>query len=102
MGGFSTVIGTVFPFATLVSERFHIRQMVNKQLKKLRNKGGVIARNSKPFLLKNNQDLSDEQLLDLSKILSQSPCLSMAYEMKEEFIEIYENSKTPKSGENKV
>ena len=59
---------------------------------------GVTAKGSKYLLLKNNQDLTKTDQEQLEQILNQSACLRLAYEIKEEFREIYETSKTVKSG----
>jgi len=59
---------------------------------------GVTVKGSKYLLLKNYQDLSETDQEQLEQILSQSACLRLAYEMKEEFRDIYETSKTVQSG----
>lgn len=48
--------------------------------------------------LKNHSDLTEQEKTQLELILNQSPCLRLAYEMKEEFREIYETSQTVESG----
>jgi len=52
------------------------------------------------MVLKNAADLSSQQQAEL--ILNQSPCLRIAHDMKEEFRQIYENSKTPQSAQNQM
>jgi len=59
---------------------------------------GVTTKGSKYLLLKNNKDLTKTDKEQLEKILNQSVCLRVAYEMKEEFRDIYETSTTVKSG----
>lgn len=100
-GGFPKVVEEVFPNAILVYDRFHVMQLINKELNKLRKKIGVQGKYQKYLLLKNGEDLTEEQKTQLADILNQSGCLKIAYELKEEFREIYETSKTVKTGEKR-
>lgn len=50
------------------------------------------------MLLKNGADLTQEEKTDLQDLLNHSPCLSIAYELKEELRKIYETSTTVKMG----
>lgn len=93
-GGFPKVVEIVFPNATIVSDRFHVMKKVNQELNKLRIRLGIKSRKSKYLLLKNADDLKPEQQAELEIVLTSSPCLRIAYEMKEEFRLIYENTKT--------
>jgi transposase len=97
-GGFPKVIAEVFPNAVVVIDRFHVMKLVNQRLNKLRQIVGIKAQGSRFLLLKNSQDLSPEENQKLQQILSQSPCLRMAYCMKEELREIYQTSTTVKTG----
>ncbi|NER38768.1 MAG: ISL3 family transposase [Oscillatoria sp. SIO1A7] len=101
-GGFPKVIRQVFPNAQIIIDRFHVIKMVNEALNDLRKKSGVKIKNSRYLLLKNGADLSEEQLEELREILSLSPTLNIAYEMKENLRCIYEGSRTPKSGRKKI
>lgn len=101
-GGFPKVIAEVFPNAVVVFDRFHVMQRVNRELNKLRWKLGVRDRGSKYLLLRNKEDLTDKQKVELESIFRRCECLRMAYEMKEELREIYENSRTIKSGKRKL
>jgi len=96
--GFPKVIEEAFPNAAVVIDRFHVMKLVNDRLNKIRRAVGVTAKGSKYLLLKNYQGLSETQQEQLEQILSQSACLRLAYEMKEEFRDIYETSKTVLSG----
>ena len=97
-GGFPKVIAQVFPNAILVYDRFHVMKLVNNELNKLRKTVGMTLRGSRYLLLKNQTDLSEEQRLQLELILKHSGCLRIAYELKEEFRQIYETARTPESG----
>lgn len=100
-GGFPKVIAEVFPNALLVYDRFHVMKLVNKELNKLRKEVGMSLRGSRHLLLKNHSDLNEEQRLKLELILQHSCCLQMAYELKEEFRQIYETARTAKSGKRR-
>jgi transposase len=50
------------------------------------------------LLLKNGRDLTGEEKSELVELLQKSPSLSIAYELKEEFRDIYETSTTVKMG----
>lgn len=93
-GGFPKVIEQVFPNAKLVIDRFHVMKAVNKDLNKLRRGVGITDRGSKYLLLSNRINLEQEQIEKLEIILQKSECLRIAYEMKEEFREIYETKMT--------
>lgn len=101
-GGFPKVIEKVFPHAQIVIDRFHVMKKVNDELNKLRKCLGITNKKSKYLLLKNASDLKQEQQEKLEIVLISSPCLRIAYEMKEEFRRIYENTKTVKSAKIKL
>jgi len=93
-GGFPKVIKQVFPNAQLIIDRFHVMKAVNKDLNKLRRGIGITDRGSKYLLLSNRINLEQAQIEKLEIILKKSECLRIAYEMKEEFREIYETNMT--------
>ena len=94
--GFPKVIEQVFPNAKIVIDRFHVMKAVNKDLNKLRRAVGIRDRGSKYLLLSNRSNLNVEQIQRLAVTLKKSECLTIAYEMKEEFREIYETHMTVK------
>lgn len=100
-GGFPKVIAQVFPKAVLVDDRFHVMKLVNSELKKLRKTVGMTLRGSRYLLLKNQPDLTEEQRLKLERVLNHSCCLRIAYELKEEFRQIYQTARTPESGKHR-
>jgi len=69
---------------------------VNKDLNKLRRGIGITDRGSKYLLLSNRINLEQAQIEKLEMTLKKSECLRIAYEMKEEFREIYETNMTVK------
>lgn len=95
-GGLPKVIEQVFPNAKLVIDRFHVMKAVNKDLNKLRRGIGITDRGSKYLLLSNRINLEQAQIEKLEMTLKKSECLRIAYEMKEEFREIYETHMTVK------
>ena len=97
-GGFQKVIKEVFPNAIIVIDRFHVMKLVNKALNSLRLLLGFKGLKSRCLLLKNGEDLTREEKNDLLRLFYQSPCLGIAYELKEEFREISETSTTVKMG----
>lgn len=73
-------------------------KLVNKELDILRKIVGVRDKHSKYFLLKNSENLKLEEKAKLTEIFRKSAGLRVAYELKEELREIYETSKSVKSG----
>lgn len=96
--GFKKVITEVFPNAIRVIDRFHVMKLVNKSLNQLRLKLGFKGLKNRYLLLKNNEDLTPEEQQELQQLLERSPCLAIAYELKEELREIYETTTTVKRG----
>lgn len=101
-GGFQKVIQEVFPNALIVIDRFHVMKLVNKALNKIRLLLGLKGLKNRSLLLKNGEDLTEEEKRDLQELLNLSPCLSIAYELKEELRNIYETSTTVKMGFRKL
>jgi len=93
-GRFAKLIEQVWTNAKLVIDRFHVMKAVNKDLNKLRRGIGITDRGSKYLLLSNRINLEQVQIEKLEIILKKSECLRIAYEMKEEFREIYETNMT--------
>jgi transposase len=97
-GGFPKVVQDVFPNAQVVFDRFHVMKPVNQELNKIRNQSGMTLKGSKFILLKNNDDLTEDQQQRLIEILKHSKRLKLAYELKEEFRDIFEACKTVEEG----
>jgi len=101
-GGFPKVIAEVFPNARIVFDRFHVMKAVNDELNHLRIQLGITSRRSRHLLCKNAEDLTQESQSELELVLAQSPCLRIAYELKEELRLIYETSSNFRQGKNKM
>jgi len=97
-GGFQKVIREVFPNALIVIDRFQVMKLVNKAVNRIRLLLEFKGLKSRCLIMKNGSDLTEDEKEDLQKILNQSPCLSIAYELKEELRAIYETSTTVKMG----
>ena len=101
-GGFPKVIKAVFPNARIVIDRFHVMKLVNKAVNKIRLKLSIKGSKNRGLLLKNKDHLTEEEREELEELLKESPCLRMAYELKEELREIYQASTTVKMGLRKL
>ena len=101
-GGFKKVIQEVFPNAVIVFDRFHVMKLVNVELNSIRKLVGITDKHSKYLILKNSEDLNEEQKEKLQQILSRSACLKIAHEFKDSLKSIYETSKNVKSGQKRM
>jgi len=99
---FPKLIQQVWTNAQLVIDRFHAMKAVNKDLNKLRRVREITDRGNKYLLLSNRINLEYAQIKKLEIILNKSECLRIAYEMKEEFREIYETHMTVKRAADRV
>jgi len=101
-GGFPKVVQEVFPNARIVFDRFHVMKPVNEELNKVRKQAQMTLKGSKFILLKNGVDLTEEQKVKLADILEHSKRLKLAYELKEEFRNIFERSQTVEAGKEQL
>lgn len=103
-GGFPKVIEKVFPNAKIVVDRFHVMKAVNENLNKVRKQVNfkVKVRGAKWLLLKNKEDLNTDELAKLELVLKQSERLREAYELKEKFRGIYEETQECEEGKRKI
>jgi len=111
---YETVVKELMPNVEVVADRFHVMKIVNEELdskrkeerresKKIENKlereqieEGL--KNSKYILLRNEEDLDEDQRGRLEKIKSVSPELAEMHRLKEDFRAIFEEEKTWASG----
>lgn len=83
------------PNAVIVADRFHVMQNLNRALDECRKQEKNLSDNKDDFkdakypILKNKEDLTEEQRTILAKVLSISSILKLAYELKEQFREIF-------------
>ncbi len=101
-GGFPKVVQEVFPNAQLVFARFHVMLPVNEELNLVRKQTGMTVKGSKFILLKNRVNLTDSEQIKLVPILRHSQRLKLAYELKEEFRDIFETCNTVEDGKSQL
>ena len=77
-GGFPKVIREVFPNAKIVIDRFHVQKLINQA------------------------NLTSEDRSELELMLTASPSLRIAHELKEELITIYNSDITASGGMRKM
>ncbi|MBA2727510.1 MAG: ISL3 family transposase [Parachlamydiaceae bacterium] len=97
-GPYRSVVEAMLPNAKAVADRFHVMQNLNKALDNCRkqakreSKDEDIWKNAKYVVLKNREDLTDEQAKILDKVLTASPELKMCHEFKESFRSIFDSN----------
>ena len=101
-GGFPKVIREVFPNAKIVVDRFHAQKLVNKALNKIRLALNIKGLKNRCLLMNNQTNLTNEEKEELELIISFSPSLRIAHELKEELIAIYNSDITSCSGMRKM
>lgn len=101
-GSFVSVVEKIFPNAKIVYDHFHVIQNINKELNKLRKILKVKGKGLHYLLMKNKEDLKEEEKEDLNKFLLDSPLLWISYQLKEDLREIYRNARTPQSAQRRL
>jgi transposase len=101
-GGFPKVVKEVFPNAKIVIDRFHVMQPLIKELDQLRKNAKLKIKGSRFILLKNKADLTEEEKVKLENILRCSNRLRLAYNLKEDFRNIFETCKNPDDGQKQL
>ena len=101
-GGFPKVIREVFPNAKTVIDRFHVQKLVNKSLNKIRLTLSLKGLKNRCLLMNNQTNLTNEEKEELELVLSSSPSLRIAHELKEELIAIYNSDITSGGGLRKI
>jgi transposase len=97
--GFTKVVKQVFPKARIVYDRFHVMQKAIKELDRIRRQSQLTEKGSRRIILKNNNDLTEEEKVKLEIYLKQSKRLRQAYELKEKLRSIFESKITAEQGE---
>jgi len=106
-GGFTKVIQEIFPNARIVYDRFHIMKILNEELNKIRGKyknelSKLNIKNIKYLLMKNGEDLTENERKLLEAILKCSSRLKNAYLLKEELRQIFETHQTPEEAKKQI
>jgi transposase len=95
------------PNARRVVDRFHIMKNLNDALTKARRaiqkdadeKTKELLKGCRWLLVKNRENLSEEQEKQLAGMLEASPELKQCYELKEAFRDLFNQNLTPKAAE---
>lgn len=96
------------PEAIIVADRFHVMQNLNKALdtcrkkEKRASKDDEIWKHAKYTLLKNQEDLSDEERIILAKVCGASNSLKICYDLKESFRAIFNHTDNRDEAQNKL
>lgn len=114
--GYKSLVTEMMPNAQVVADRFHVMVQINKELdtarkREKRNVENAIKNSkneqekleketileglnkSKYVLLKNGEDLNDEQRIKLNQVKQVSPSLKIMYELKEKIRRIFNKTK---------
>ncbi len=75
-----------------------MKPLIN-ELKRIANQTGIREWNQLVLILRNHQDLNQQQLEKLEQLLNKSSRLRLAYNYKEKFRRIYQDSQTVESGQ---
>ena len=97
-GGFPKVIRAVFPNAKIVIDRFHVQKLINKALNKIRLTLKINGLKNRYLLMSNQANLTSEDRSELELMLTASPSLRIAHEIKEELIAVYNSDITASGG----
>ncbi|MEY3223394.1 MAG: hypothetical protein RLZZ203_2250 [Cyanobacteriota bacterium] len=114
--GYKNLVTKIMPNAQVVADRFHVMVQINKELdttrkREKRNVENAIKKSkteqekvekekileglnkSKYVLLKNGEDLNNEQKIKLNQVKKVSPSLKVMYELKEKIRRIFNKTK---------
>ncbi len=111
---YKTLVEELMPNAQVVADRFHVMKQVNDELDRQRKqekrqaqkqkdrskKEEILAvlNKSKYALLKNEESLTEEQILKLEQVKLLSPKLGKMHELKEDFRNVFEENSDWLSG----
>jgi len=96
---YKSAVNTVIPHARIVIDKFHVVKLANEALEKIRkaNRQNVSAKERRQLmrdryvLLKRRKELNDfDDQIKLQVWTDMFPLLGQAYELKEQFFDIYE------------
>jgi transposase len=98
------------PNARRVVDRFHIMKNLNDALTKVRRtiqkdadeKTKELLKGCRWLLVKNRENLSEEQEKQLAGMLEASPALKQCYELKEVFRDLFNQDLTPRAAEKRL
>jgi transposase len=92
--------------AIIIVDRFHVAQAVNRELKKLKNQQKAqnpeVLKGAHYAILKNQDNLTDNQQEKLQQIYETCPTLKMAHRLKECLRHIFEYSSTKEKAISRI
>lgn len=103
-GPYRSVVESKLPNAKAVADRFYVMQNLNKALDSCRKQAKresddeEIWKQAKYVVLKNRDDLTEEQEGVLNRVLAASLALKACYELKESFRDIFNSSDDRETG----
>ena len=107
-GPYRSVVEAKLPNAKAVADRFHVMQNLNKALDNCRKQAkresddDEVWKQAKYAVLKNREDLTEEQEDVLRRVLAASPALKTCYDLKELFRDIFNSSDDRETGSTKL
>lgn len=107
-GPYRSVVEAKLPNAKAVADRFHVMQNLNKALDNCRKQAKresddeEVWKHAKYAVLKNREDLTEEQEDVLKRVLAASPALKTCYDLKELFRDIFNSSDDREMGSTKL
>jgi transposase len=107
-GPYRSVVESILPVAKVVADRFHVMQNINKALDNCRKQAKrestdeEIWKGAKYAVLKNREDLTEEQQKVLKKVLTANADLKTYYDFKESFRSVFNDSNDRKTGSAKL
>ncbi len=107
-GPYRSVVESMLPNARAVADRFHVMQNLNRALDSCRKQAKresvdkEIWKNAKYAVLKNREDLTEDQVRILNRVLQASTSLKTCYELKEAFRNVFNDSNDMKTGSQKL
>jgi len=97
---FSSVVRQCFPNAKIIADKFHVLRLANwameavrkEEQKKFAKSRRIYFKKSRWILLKRKTNLNEDEMIQLSNMLTVSERLRKAYLLKEEFYEMINSS----------
>ena len=103
---YADVCNELLPNAVITIDRFHVAKAINTELKNLKNKEKgrhpEALKGSHYALLKNQDNLTDNQQENLVKIYETCPILKMAHRLKECLRRIFESHSTKEKATQRI
>jgi len=103
---YATVCEELLVNAIITVDRFHVAQAVNRELKKLKNQQKAqnpeVLKGTHYVILKNQDNLTDNQQEKLQQIYETCPTLKMAHRLRECLRHIFECSSTKEKAISRI